>query len=299
MPQLPSGRHVGVKFDTQFSDAIENCQRNRSAVWMFMPVNLAKDLFPWVKILWLIPDDTSDNPKEDTMRGSLPLPCGLVEKESGFRLHQLEEAIASWTEEDRTAFKVFVSDRVIPLMLMPMLGIIERWKEWVPSADDPMMQMMYLWWIHGCHPAQEEHWQFDDPENIDTYDILSALDMFMRQTKADEPRGRALTRCIGLWNFIDNLHKQLPIMLERETDNIREQATIWRKEEPIEKLTYQEMDKIRQQSIREAILFWDGFTDEELRERNLYAWKVIQRVVVSKDANPVFAEKKHRIEQQG
>jgi hypothetical protein len=297
MPQLPSGRHVGVKFDERFSDALENPQRNHDAIWMFMPINAAEDMFPWVRILWLLPEESPSNPLTDTMRGSLPLPCPLVESESGFRLHQADTMMASWTEEDRVAFNAFITERVIPLMLAPMLEIIKRWKEWVPTTEDAMMQMMYLWWTNGCHPAQEEQWQCDDPVEIDTYDIISALDQFMRLTKADEPGGRALNRCIGLWIFIDNLHKQLPEMLERETDNIKDQAAIWRQQALFDNLPAAEIKKLQQQTIREAVLFWDGFTDEELRERDLYAWKVIQRVVVSEEANPVFAEAANLVEQ--
>ncbi len=298
MPQLPSGRHVGVKFDVRFSDAITNPEHNRDAIWMFMPVNSAEDLFPWVRILWLLPEESTINTLTETMQGSLPLPCPLVECESGFRLHQADTVMASWTEEDRAAFKVFVSERVIPLMLAPMLKIIALWKEWVPTTDDPMMRMMYLWWKNDCHPAQEEHWQFDDPKDIDTYDILSALDQFMRLTKADEPGGRSLNRCIGLWIFIDSLHKQCPEMQERKTDNIKDQAAIWRQQALFNNLPDADIKKLQQQTVREAVLFWDGFTDEELRERDIYAWKVIQRVVVSEDANPVFAEAAGGIEKQ-
>lgn len=131
--------------------------------------------------------------------------------------------------------------------------------------------------------------QPDDSDRFDIYDLLAALDRFANLAREDEPSGKALNRTICMWLFVDQMRERFPDLQNYRSDDVITQAKLWRERGCLDVADGQACKALREHAIKTAVMFWDGWTDEALRARDLQAWKILQLVIISPEADSVFA----------
>jgi hypothetical protein len=137
-----------------------------------MNLSVIEDLLPYTRILELVPAIQDATPMT-MLKGSGTPPEGMTVRDTGKRLSECPDGLQSWSEEDKSAFRVFVAEKV-PAMQEMQLAIVKA--EEVRLNKAFIEKVEEAWMKAGVHPSQEPGWNDwpDDPK-IDVFDQLVAL----------------------------------------------------------------------------------------------------------------------------
>ncbi len=169
MPQLPSGRHVGLSQDPLarlVTDA-----REGKFVHRLMAITEVSHLAPFLEVLELVEID-GDN-QVTVAEGSNHLPGNFRSIESGVHLDRLE--VLPWPIEDIEALRTFAtSPRNVSWMQQRLADVVAA-KQEIAQGGEFVARLQAAWWSAGVHPAQEEGWTDEDSSVWDIYDLWAAL----------------------------------------------------------------------------------------------------------------------------
>ncbi|MCC7516754.1 MAG: hypothetical protein IT470_05370, partial [Pseudomonadales bacterium] len=170
MPQLPSGKHVAVQFDSSIISHL-NEPKASSVPWV-MALQQPEDLYRWLLVYYLQPDHggSAINAKEFHSRSSSP-PENHLLIPTGMRLSQWEKLTNEWSAEDKKSMRDWMEGPMYECLVQPMLEQAKWAQQWLESSNEFMVKTSVLWWKAGVHYAQEEQWEPDDPEQFDCYDL--------------------------------------------------------------------------------------------------------------------------------
>ena len=270
MPQLPSGRHIGIRLEP-LDDLINNAG-NPGNVHRVMAITDIKGLAPYVEILFLVPDmDENGSPSQVVFtEGSLPRPPGLTVISSGHTLAQLSELTSEWIDDDKRFFQDFLETRCQE-MFAAGLRDVQKAQQWLLKESGMTARQLALWYRAGCHPCQEDGWNESQSSSTDydTYDMLAALGqlsiLLPQRPDIVERLGFAHDRLQGVWaSFRD--HFAIPDGWPSVDMNVRTCAEIaramnWFSSVPEERLRW-----AHGQCAIECVNLWNASGDKFQKE---------------------------------
>ena len=152
MPQLPSGRHVGL--DPSPVDALWKDALQAQRVHQLMDIESVDDLLPFVDVIYFRDQDTSEDWSKRMHEGADQLPPRLEPYPSGFNLLSIPDELVNWSAEDQAAFQVFVDRARSSGFLDEMLARVQEYKKDVAENGHKLARLLAAWWRAGVHPLQ-------------------------------------------------------------------------------------------------------------------------------------------------
>lgn len=156
MPQLPSGRHVGISpdLDELWHDAL-----NGRHVHVLMAIDSFEDVKPFISVVELIP---SEQPSEsgvglDPLSTPFPL-ANFIAQPTGFGLNQMAALAARWPASDVFAFEQWLAEPACQSKFDALMVDIRNMQRDIFKEGSYLARVTAGWWVAGCHPAQEEGW---------------------------------------------------------------------------------------------------------------------------------------------
>jgi hypothetical protein len=191
MPQLPSGRHVAIDVKPM-DDLLDNWHEEACRLEL-IGIQRVEDMFPYVRILELVPGDPSSQENGSPQQPS-PLPPGLNPRDTGRRLNGWPSQFDDWSAQDRSAFQVFVDERLID-HLGSTLAEAKGRQEKLTKAFFARIEAALL--KGGVHPSQDPGW-LDLPEStqLDEYDMIVALGQCLEALGNGSPDAPPRTRAV-------------------------------------------------------------------------------------------------------
>ena len=202
MPQLPSGRHFGI--DVAPFHEILGKWHDPEVLDVLTGIRAARDLFPFTRVLELLPDETARGKALPVAAGSTGRPpTGLLPTDTGLRLSNWPDAFADWPAADTLAFQAFVDERAIAFLESALESARAKLDESLSAFGT---QVEAAWMQAGVHPSQDLGWD-DMPRDfdLDEYDALAALGQccgaVARSPVPAPSRTNAVVRLEGFWAF--------------------------------------------------------------------------------------------------
>jgi hypothetical protein len=119
-----------------------------------MALHTADDLFRWFDVLILKPAGSRSADERASARPAPDgAPSGLLGVPAGVRLADWRSVATAWSDDDRSAFAVFIDERIRPAMAGPMANVRERQEALLeaPTLAGAFAGM----WREGIHPLQD------------------------------------------------------------------------------------------------------------------------------------------------
>ncbi len=154
MPQLPSGRHIGIGADPLL-DLVEDFDSGKIiSCWRFLAIEELKDLYPYIEIFYL--EDKEEGKKPRLMENSLPPHAELKQFETGLRVTDVFKSNSDWSEEDKIAFQEFLeSERFVKGFKAKLEGI-QRVKKYIEKNGTELQKAEIALWKDKVRITQEE-----------------------------------------------------------------------------------------------------------------------------------------------
>lgn len=173
MPQLTSGRHVGLSF-APLEVLIREASEGR-AVHQLMSIETQGQLDAYAEVVELTPVAASG--RAVLADGSIPTDLQFDDTDTGINFDALDKLIdRGWTSAEILEFREFwQSSSRAQAMKDVALTRAREVQSWLLEHGPFVARLAAMWWRAGCHPAQEEGWEDDDPSTWDDYDLLVAI----------------------------------------------------------------------------------------------------------------------------
>lgn len=292
MPQLPSGRHVGID-PAPLHDLLQNAEHFGN-VHKVLAIKTTNDVLDYVEVVFLVPaaDAGTANNELHLGEGSLPAPPGMVCISSGSRLANWEAEFREWPEDDKRTFRELLESRAAPT-LQGYLAVVENVQAQLRASPDFLTKVLSAWWDHGLHPAQEVGWDESDvgyPE-WDDYDMLAALgqacSVLPENQEIMELGQDPLWMLQAYWNMVRSHVTLKPDSWPDPGKPVRACSGEARQNAWLDRLTGSERDWLRKNGISICVTLWNAY-GENLKTAVPQAYGIIELVVVSEDANRFF-----------
>ncbi|HIF50170.1 MAG TPA: hypothetical protein EYQ42_01320 [Thiotrichaceae bacterium] len=155
MPQLPSGRHVGVGSDPLI-DLVEDFTSGKNfSCWRFLAIDDVKDLYPYIEIFYFDFIEDGDRPK--LKDHSLPIDAGLKKIETGLRVPDVFKDNSDWSEDDKVAFLEFLQSERFTKSFNRQLDTIKMIKADITLYGSEFQKAEVALWNNNIHWLQEKH----------------------------------------------------------------------------------------------------------------------------------------------
>lgn len=133
MPQLPSGRHVGIQCLTPegIIKKVSRMHPKASLLSLGMKVkefDSIEAIKPFVSVLFVREANNSENSQLD--QRSQAIPENAEPYDSGFTLSDLDQFTANWTEDDKQAFADFLGSEKVSSYFQDVLKQIHATGDW-------------------------------------------------------------------------------------------------------------------------------------------------------------------------
>ena len=289
MPQLPSGRHVAININPLV--ALLREAENIGNVHKIMAIKTLADLDPYIEVIYLVPGADSEGSSDRDFRSdSLPVPPGLVQADSGYRVSDWDQLTADWSEADKTSFRQFLEGRGA-LLLQKGLDVALDVKKLLRNASSPAIRILAGWCDAGCHPSQEEGWAESDvgsPE-WDDYDVLAALGQMVglfRQQSISSGNWQVEARLQAFWNIVVTQIPQAEGWPKTDLP-VRECASEARDGRWLKAIDEEKRKWFHEQGVVECVSLWNSLGDG-FRASAPQPYGIIELVVISPEANRFF-----------
>lgn len=159
MPQLPSGRHVGLGLDPL--NSLVARIKESAFITEVLVIEEREHLYRYVDLLILQVD--SSLPTPEYARGSLPVSADLKTNPSGYTLATMAPEVETWPISDQQALLDFVYSARTEHFLDNTLQWVKDIKR--SLLDDPRfaVRVQAAMWLGGAHPLQTEGKEGEDP----------------------------------------------------------------------------------------------------------------------------------------
>lgn len=275
MPQLPSGRHVGILCLTpdEIAKKVSRDHPEVSLLTLGMKVkeiNSLDAIKPFINVLFLREAKTTNDQPLDAR--SQAIPEGLEPYESGYTLADQDQLIADWSDEDKQAFTDFLESDKIASYFQDVLNQMK-------TTGTQYQQNLFGLMNKVCGG-------FDDDEDIDTtsddYDLLVALCIFSDMA---EPEGK---NPLDLWYRMNAIRRhweewipELSEVRKNITDSPREIASWLREKNTLNRCTEDEREWLHKQNVVFANDLFDLYEPEVLNGINRQAYGIVKAVALS------------------
>lgn len=286
MPQLPSGRQVAIN-PTDLEILVENAD-NPANVHRLMAIQSETDLYPYVNVLYLLPEAEALGRAMNLefRNDALPRPPGLALVASGFTLSDWDALTAEWTDDDRVAFRQFLETRCKSI-LAGWLQLVRDVQRTLPQSASFTTRILAGWWLAGIHPAQEEGWAESDVGSPvwDDADLLAAIGQLVQAIESDSSAHdwRIGARLNAFWHIV---RQQIPEVAGWSLAGrpVRACAEEARSGGWLARASERDRGWVHEQGIVECVCAWNSL-GEHLREIAPQACGIIELVALSPEAN--------------
>lgn len=185
MPQLPSGRHVGIHCLPP-EDIIKKVSRTYPEVSLITlgmkvkEIDSLEAIKPYVSVLYVRASSNPENNQLDERSQSIPE--NAEPYDSGHTLADIDEFTADWTEEDKQAFNEFLQSDKVTSYFLDVLNQMQ--------TTGTRYQQNFLDWMNKACGSDDDSADMDTPS--DDYDLLVALCVFANMAEPQESRQRDL-----------------------------------------------------------------------------------------------------------
>jgi hypothetical protein len=158
MPQLHSGRHVGLDPKKLF-DLFKQAEQG-VFVHRLMAIEDGNLILRFLEIIELIPDDKSAG----VLLNPFSVQTKLVfkPKSTGVFANDLTGLSLAWSQADINGIQDFLSQPRAIELREQLLTKVKKCQKLLLSGNNAIASQQALWWSTNCHPAQEEQWdEFD------------------------------------------------------------------------------------------------------------------------------------------
>ncbi len=272
MPQLPSGKHVGLT-TRPLHQLLVNLDEGSNFA-LINKIGSLDDLFPYVEIIYFINGNT-DTPPKNLHEITGKLPAGLTEISSGYRLSQKAELFSDWPLADCQALNDFIAGDEFQKHLGSLFNDIKHIR-----VKCLIALIRHYGKLEGFIDDDDE---LDNPE-IDTYDLLAALGCInatnYSNTSLTSKSPHAFERLSGMWSvFSAKLGlEDYEFNSERHPRTIAEQI---RKNAPLDQLTPTDKSWFEQQTVVEAIELWEHADEDLFNEFYPTSYTILQLAVAA------------------
>lgn len=158
MPQLPSGREIGLqpeRLEKLYQEAWEG-----RFVHEFMMIENTRDLLPYIDIVELKPAVGGRTVQLDPRSQAEGKAFHRVG--SQISLDKVHLLAGAWPAGDIAALGEFLASERARKFLDHALARIREGQQRILAEAHPLARMQAVWWREGCHPLQEEGESIDD-----------------------------------------------------------------------------------------------------------------------------------------
>ena len=275
MPQLPSGRHVGVIFQNE-DNMIKNFAKLHPEINLIsLGVSIAQittidEIRPYINVIFLREAKTTSI--EEVAEGSRPVPDGLESYESGFTLADFEKMTADWSSEDKQGFKEFLESERIANYFQEVINLM-------PKIGTDYGKNLIGWMNDICGVPEDSH---DSDNPCDDYDLLVAVCIFADMEK---PEGK---HPLDLWYRMNATRiyceKWLPDLINVNLDCVespRAMASQLREMQSLNGCPEDKREWLHQQNVVYANDLFDIFEPEVLIKLNKEAYQIVKWIALA------------------
>ncbi len=151
MPQLSSGRHVGLD-PSPLHQLLDRACDGIDAHEL-MALEAQPDLFAYINVLYFR-QDAGGRSYQLADQSTAP-PVDLEPYPSGYDLTSIQEELCSWSSADRHAFVGFLNEERTNAFLEGLLAIVRDEQENLLQQPASIPGLLATWWKMGIHPLQD------------------------------------------------------------------------------------------------------------------------------------------------
>ncbi len=275
MPQLPSGRHIGILCLTP-DEIAQKVSRDHPEVSLLTlgmkikEINTLEAIKPFI-IVMFFRETKATNDQPIHARSQL-IPDGLEHYESGFTLADQEKFTADWPEEDKQAFTDFLQSERTVSYFQDVLDLMKR------------ICTQYHQNLFGL--IKDVCGGFDDAEDTDTacddYDLLVALCIFADMAEPEE------LHKLDLWRRMNAIRRYweewIPALskINKEiTESPQQVAGRLRDKSALNSCPEDKREWMHQQNVVFANDLFDMYEPEVLIGINREAYGIVKSVALS------------------
>lgn len=290
MPQLPSGRHIGVLVSSPEEIAHKIVTSQQEGKLNFIANSMSHictidDLAPYVNVIFFREVEGSDH--DENAKGAILIstaPEKWIEPyRSGLTLADLDHFSSDWSDEDKAVFQAFLAEDRNQNYFQEGLDSIVAFRNDLTKAF--MAQYVSALRKAGLHPDQEEVWSEEESSEWDAYDMLAALrDVVIYTAKHPgiyQAHSNALDRATGMWQMLSGHHSFLRNPVPSGLP-VRDVARAWRDAGHLNKLAMDQQEWLRKQLIIECANLWNH-AGEALEESCPRAYAIMTLATTSPD----------------
>lgn len=302
MPQLPSGRHIGIHVESLEEIAHKIHARLGEAgkndfLSEIGKITTLEALAPYVDVLYFreAAEDAEEN--SDRYHQSSNRPAVRIEPYlSGFNLTEIEKLSADWSAADQAAFQAFLAEDRTRVYLQGSLDQVVAFSN--KLNKEFVERYVAMLWKAGLHPLQEVAELGIEPRtnpNIDLCDLLAALCRLSASHDARDEHylahGPQLDQIAGFRQFVLGQIPALaaPLAGAQSLDDLAGQ---WRQSGVLDALPEAERAWLWHHAHVVTINTFAMFDDEKLKRAYPKEWEVCQLAYVSREAADILNEAK-------
>lgn len=155
MPQLPSGRHVGLN-PGPLNKMVADIVNNKAVVtWPILEIETPADCLKHMEVIYLIPEGEGE--EVQLAEESNPGAEGMKIQRTGLSIADVMSEESDWPLIDKVAFEAFLTDPAIEPFLNDHFSRILELKEALKEHGSFVQKWEALTWENGVHPLQDEN----------------------------------------------------------------------------------------------------------------------------------------------
>jgi len=275
MPQLPSGRHVGIHCLSP-DDIIRKVSDTHPEVSLLTlgmkvkEIDSLETIKPFITILFVRKSQSADRAPLD--KRSKTIPEDTESYDSGYTLADQDQFTADWTEEDKQAFTDFLESEKVDSYFQDVLNQMQ-------TTGIQYQQNLFGLMNEVCDTDDDSA---DNDTPSDDYDLLVALCIFADMAEPEVPRQR------DLWYRMNTMRRHweewipdLSKVRKDISDSPREAAQKLRDRFALSNCETDERAWLHKQNVVFANDLFDHYEPEVLASINREAYSVVKTVALS------------------
>lgn len=153
MPQLPSGKHIGL-YPNPLHEILEEAY-NGFKVHELMMIKQQEDLFQYIEVLYFKLKEESEFRDDRYFSFSVVPPEELMPYPSGFNLISIQDELKNWEDRDKKSFVNFLNSKRTEHFFEEIIQTVQDVQNELLDNPTTLQGILATWWKLGIHPLQD------------------------------------------------------------------------------------------------------------------------------------------------